>query len=143
MKYAILILLISCVACTSEKTCDQVDPNEAKAVLSNYFTAVENSDFEALVELSTSDFIIYEQGLIWNNDSLINAFQSNPNARYNYALKNFTVKTDCNSALIYYVNDGIISVADSSFTKSWTESASIRRINDTLKVEFIHSTAAK
>lgn len=111
--------------------------------MKDYFQALQSHEYEKLYELSTADYILFEQGLIWNNDSIINVFKKNAEVKYNYSLKEFNIKSDCNSAFVSYINYGVIERGDTTFKKNWTESASVRRVNGKLKLEFLHSSAMK
>ncbi len=60
----ILMFFISC-----QPTKD--DPENLKQVLVAYFEGVASKDLKKLNDVTTSDFILFEDGKVWNNDSLV------------------------------------------------------------------------
>ena len=63
--WAATLLLLA--ACHSGAHPD--DPALLQGVLTDYFAAIGTHDTAKLQALTTDDFILYEDGLVWNNDS--------------------------------------------------------------------------
>ncbi|MGB0524849.1 MAG: hypothetical protein ACPGJS_17885 [Flammeovirgaceae bacterium] len=139
--FALAFLLFACTP--KQESCKQVSSAEAEKVVKDYFIALQERDFEKLHALSTKDYILFDQGFIWNNDSIINVFLKKPTLKINYELKDFNTQTDCNSAFVSYLNYGVIHLGDTSYNKNWTESAAVRRVDGEVKLAFLHSTAMK
>jgi hypothetical protein len=46
------------------------DPSKLKSVLLDYFDGIKTNDLEKMNLNTTSDFLLFESGKVWNNDSL-------------------------------------------------------------------------
>lgn len=132
-------LLLSC------QTTIQTDaPETLKDVITNYYNAMESRDFNQMKEISTNDFIIYEDGKIWNNDSLIQLMKSMPDAKIAFKLDNFKINIDKLTGNMYYTNHGDITMNDTTtIGYDWLESATFKKIDGKWKLEFLHSTVKK
>ncbi|AUX44338.1 hypothetical protein SOCE26_058020 [Sorangium cellulosum] len=94
--------------------------------------------------LTTTDFLIYENGKILNNDSLIDIISGSPYTKVTYSFENFTINVDNNSGSIRYSNHGEFVKDDASvITRDWLESATFKKVGDEWKLDFIHSTVKK
>ncbi|AHM60804.1 hypothetical protein D770_12750 [Flammeovirgaceae bacterium 311] len=145
MKYLIIIFIILLAGCGNTTTeCEPVNTDQAKQVIVDYFRAISDKDFEGLKRLSTEDYILYEDGLVWSNDSLINSMKKMPQARIDYRFENFSFEADCNGVFVNYLNHGSVTVNDTSrIDINWVESAYVRKVDEQLKLDFLHSTVAK
>ncbi|MCR8667679.1 hypothetical protein NO995_08295 [Aestuariibaculum sp. M13] len=47
------------------------NPELLKKVLINYFDGIKTQDLDELNRLTTEDFVLFENDLIWTNDSLV------------------------------------------------------------------------
>ena len=120
------------------------DPEELKAVLTGYFDAIKTRDFEKMKDLSTEDFVLFEDGVVFNNDSLIKLITSMPNATADYKFDNFIINVDQNTGNMRYFNQGEFVINDTiHLTPNWLESATFKKIDNEWKLEFLHSTARK
>lgn len=146
MKNAALVLLIigglSLNSCQQNNETD--DPEKLKTVLVGYFDAIKMRDFDRMKDLSTADFVLFEDGVIFNNDSLINLVNSMPDAKVDYKFENFTINVDSRTGYMRYFNTGDFTMNDTiHMTINWLESATFRKIDDNWKLEFLHSTVRK
>jgi hypothetical protein len=138
-----ILLLVGC----SPKQCEKDDPKVVEQTILDYFKAISDGEFDKLNSISTIDLVLYEDGLIWNNDSLVQAVKGYldyfPGAEMSYQLENFDTKVDCNSARTKYINIGKLESPDTTINIKWTESATFIKENGIWKLEFIHSTPMK
>lgn len=139
---SIIVLLGLLVSC---QTTPKTDPPETlKNVLISYYDAMEARDFNQMKEISTTDFIIYEDGKIWNNDSLIQLMNSMPESIIEFTLDNFTINIDQQIGNMYYSNHGDVTMNDTTNVSfDWLESATFKKVDGTWKLEFLHSTVKK
>ena len=70
-----LIQVLFFSACQEKKE-DQAA--QLKDVLVGYFDGIETRDFKKMSALTTEDFIIYEDGVIFTNDSIFKMIESFP-----------------------------------------------------------------
>jgi hypothetical protein len=147
MRNLTIIILILLSGGCSQKECKKADPKEIDQIIVDYFKAISDNEFDKLYKLSTSDFILYENGVIWNNDSLIQAVKKRlsltPDSKTTYRFENFNTKVDCNSARTDYLNIGKRELRDTTFTIRWLESATFVKEDGKWKLEFLHSTRLK
>ena len=70
---SVIFAILQIVGC-SPKQCEKDNPKVVEQTLRDYYKAMSDREFEKLESLSTNDLVIYEDGLIWNNDSIAQAF---------------------------------------------------------------------
>src|ERR1700722_3574921 len=68
MKKIMILPLVICLAGLSNAQPTD-SPELLKKALTSYFTGIENKDFALMKAVTTDDFQLYEDGLVWNNDS--------------------------------------------------------------------------
>ncbi|MHA8088100.1 nuclear transport factor 2 family protein [Aquirufa sp. Wall-65K1] len=103
------------------------------------FSQVKESLFR---ENTTPDFVLYEAGMIWTNDTLALKIKGNPSA--NFERKNtFTfLKTEQKGdmAWVSYWNQAIIRREDKVRNVRWLESVVLVRQAGRWKIRMMHST---
>ncbi|MBP8790730.1 MAG: nuclear transport factor 2 family protein [Breznakibacter sp.] len=138
----IVAIFICCIGCNPNKGYDS--PEVLKQVVLDYFHAIENNDYRKMEELTTMDFILYEDGKIWNNDSLIDYIKKFPNSKISFTLKDFKINIDQSSGSMNYLNHADFSVNDTTqIVLNWIESACLIKQKDGWKMSFMHSTPQK
>lgn len=143
-KTSVIFLIIGVLFFYSCQQNKKDDPEKLKAVLTGYFDAIKTRDFKKMKDLSTEDFVLFEDGLIFNNDSLIKLITSMPNATADYQFDNFIINVDQNTGNMRYYNQGDFTINDTiHLTPSWLESATFKKIDNEWKLEFLHSTTRK
>ncbi|WP_437317682.1 nuclear transport factor 2 family protein [Sorangium sp. So ce385] len=136
-----LALIATLSACQPRKP---DSPEELKAVIVAYFDCISKKDFTRMKSLTTSDFIIYENGKVINNDGLIDIINKSPIAKATYSFDGFTINVDNASGNMRYSNHGEFVKDDASLTtRDWLESATFKKVGDEWKLDFIHSTVKK
>ncbi len=142
MKMKLIVfgfLFISLISCQQKMKKDS--PQELKKVISNYFDAIKSKDFETMKALVTDDFVLYENGKIWNNDSLIAFIDSLPGYQATFALKEFNITIDNYTGSMYYINNADFEFNDTTQLKfMWIESATFKKVDDKWEMNFLHST---
>jgi ketosteroid isomerase-like protein len=120
------------------------DPEKVKQVLPDYFDGIKTKDFQKMKDVTTVDFVLFEDGKVFNNDSLINLINSFPKYSVDYTFSEFNIAVDQEIAHIYYHNQGAFILNDTTHMNyKWLESASFRKVNDQWKMNFLHSTVKK
>ncbi len=143
MKRIILPLVLQIMILTCcQKPSD--DPEKLKAVLNGYFDGITTKDYQKLNDLTTEDFILYENGKVWNNDSLIKSISRYPNSTINYEFDNLKISVDQFSGSISYYNHGEFILNDTTRRNiNWVESATFRKVGSEWKMDFLHSSVRK
>ena len=144
MKYFSILLLIPFLLLSScqEKKTD--NPAQLETVLVGYFDGIKTKDFQKMRDLTTTDFVLYENGKVFNNDSIFKMIQSFPKYTAKYKFENLKINVDNNSGNIHYFNHGDFVFNDTIKVKvDWLESATFKKVDGKWKMDFLHSTVRK
>jgi Domain of unknown function (DUF4440) len=140
-----LILLIGLVlftSCQPEKKTE--DPEILKSILTEYFDGIKKRDITKMNAVTTTDFLLFEDGKVWTNDSLINIMNQFKSFEGSWKFDNMKVNIDDLSGDIVYFNHGDFVFNDTTKMQfDWIESATFRKIDGKWKMNFLHSTVRK
>jgi hypothetical protein len=137
--FAIALSQWSCVQNSAEE-----DSEGIKQVVNAYFDGVKTRDVKKLNAVTTDDFLLYEDGRVFNNDSLISVLKGFSSISGEFTLDNFRINVDDHIANMSYSNRGDLVFDDTTrATYYWLESASFKKINGVWKMDFLHSTVRK
>jgi len=146
MKYpfrcVLVLALVLLMGCRVNNSKD--NPEKLKKILVSYFEAIENKDFDKMKAVTTSDFVLYEMGRVWNNDSVLDNIKRNLPFTVKYRFDNLKVYVDNRSGDITYFNHADFTfddTAEQSF--DWIESATFRKDTEGWKMNFLHLTERK
>jgi len=117
------------------------DPEKLKKLVMNYFKGIENKDFELLKMLTTDDFVLFEDGSVWNNDSAFANIRRHIPFTVKYKLENFKIFVDNMSGDMTYFNHADFVFKDGGKESlDWIESATFRKTAKGWKMNFLHLT---
>ncbi len=120
------------------------DPEILKNILTDYFDGIKTQDLEKLNSLTTSDFVLFEDGVILTNDSLVKPIPNVKSFKGTWTFDNIKVNMDESSGDIVYFNHGDFIINDTIKKKiDWLESATFRKVDGKWKMNFLHSTVKK
>ena len=145
MKKILLILIVSAsvIACNQNQE-KKDDPEILKNILNIYFDGLKNSDIEKLNSITTKDFILFEDGKIWTNDSIISFQKQFTSMKGEWKFDKIKVNIDNESGDISYLNHGEFVINDTIKMKfDWVESATFRKVDGKWKMNLLHSTVRK
>ena len=112
--------------------------------ISNNFDGIKTQDLERLNSLTTSDFVLFEDGVIWTNDSLVTMKEKFSSFKGDWKFDNIRVNIDESSGDIVYFNHADFVFNDTIKMKiDWLESATFRKVDGKWKMNFLHSTVKK
>jgi hypothetical protein len=138
-----IFLAFTIIASCSQKRKAE-DPDGLKKVLTAYFDGIKNKDVNKMNSVTTSDFILLEDGKVWNNDSLINLINSFNSFQGTWTFDYMRINVDELSGDIVYLNHGDFIFNDTTKSKfDWVESATFRKIDGEWKMNLLHSTVKK
>ena len=115
------------------------DPERLKQVLLTYFDGIRDKDFEKMTRATTNDFVLYEMGRVWNNDSVFKEMTKYPYSVL-YTFDNFRVNVDAASGHMTYYNHGEFVFDDTKQSFDWIESAAFKKTETGWKMYFLHIT---
>ena len=120
------------------------DPEILKKILTDYFDGIKTQDLEKLNSLTTSDFVLFEDGVIWTNDSLVTMKEKFSSFKGDWKFDKIRVNIDESSGDIVYFNHADFVFNDTIKMKiDWLESATFRKVDGKWKMNFLHSTVRK
>lgn len=142
MKKPILLLLLQVnvfAACNfSNKTAEE---EKIKKVVTAYFKAIQSNNFEQMKANATPDYLLFESGKVWNNDSLWIEIQKFKDVSIEFKQSNHHFEINDRLALVSYFNHGDIYQKDSLMrVEDWIESAALKKVDGQWKISFLHST---
>lgn len=144
----ILVLLLSSISLTAQTgPAKSFSPTELEVneTVIKFFDALSELDAVKLKQQVTTDFMLLEDGAVWNTDSLSKYFE--PMKKLNIIRENKfnfvkTVVTDQTGWTAYY-NRADMKIGQKQLAKDWLESAVLIKENGTWKIKLLHSTIIK
>ncbi len=133
-----LVIVSALYACTEPNKKD--DPEKLKAVLVDYFDGIKSKDLKKMNKNTTADYLLFEGGKVWDNDSLWAALDFK-NRKIEFRLDSFRIHVDNESGHISYFNHEDVYTND-TLTKiiECIENATFRKEGGTWKIDFLQST---
>jgi lysophospholipase L1-like esterase len=118
------------------------DSANLQRLIEAYFDGVASKSFVTLDSVVTRDFSIYENGKVWNNDSVFHNIQYNQPFSVKFTLTDFHIFTDTRSGEVRYHSRADFVVRDTvKFTLNFLETATFRKTGAGWKISLIHVTA--
>ena len=152
MKNYLFLLLIS----IGTLGFGQSQEKELEALVQNFFEEVfSNLNVEKLDDYVTPDFMLFEDGEIWEKpkvasvvQQLKDQFNSEENKKNTFkrinSFKFIRSKIDGNTAWVYYENFADFTMNGASISKMhWLESVNFTKTPQGWKMSFMHSTIVK
>jgi len=144
MKTIIILTIILGLGLLTNCEQKKDDPEILKKILTEYFDGIKTQDLAKLNSLTTSDFVLFENGAIWTNDSLVTLKEKFSSFNGDWKLDFISVNMDKSSGDIVYFNHGDFVYNDTiKIKKNWLESATFRKVDGKWKMNFLHSTVRK
>lgn len=140
----IFLVLVGLLFSACQQSAKTDDPENLKTVLTEYFNGIKTKDFQKMKDLTTNDFVLFEDGKVFNNDSLFKMINSFPKYTVEYTFDNMKINIDNKIGNMKYFNRGDFVMMDTMhMTYNWLESATFKKVDNTWKLEFLHSTVRK
>jgi len=109
-----------------------------RRLVGDFFRCIEEKDTVKLRQITTADFVLYEMGRVWNNDSGIANIRRNLPFTVKYQLSDFVIHVDEHSGDARYFNHADFVFDDTSRQSfDWVESATFRKEAGTWKINFL------
>src|ERR1035438_7059310 len=115
MKIGILFIAVLLgLSASCQQTNQKGNREQLKSVLMDYFNGIKTKDFQKMKDVTTSDFLLYENGKIFNNDSLVNMLNSFSKFKAEYKFDNFRINVDNTIGNMSYTNHGEFIINDTT-----------------------------
>ena len=120
----------------------QKEKDSIEASISKFFDGLSEIDANKLKAYTTDDFILLENGHLWNMDTLVSKMSDPKNAGIKRVNKFQFIKTEQNGnmAWVSYHNTADFSLNEKKQTVNWLESAVLGKENGRWKIKLLHST---
>lgn len=120
----------------------QKEKDSIEGSIAKFFDGLSLLDAAQLRAYATDDFILLENGHVWNMDTLVNKMSIPKNAGMKRVNKFQFIKTEQteNIAWVSYHNTAEFSLNESQQTIHWLESAVLKKEDGRWKIKLLHST---
>lgn len=139
-KIAILLFLL---LVSSTTTYSQKDSVEASVI--SFFDGLAELDATKLKAWTTADFLLLEDGEVWNMDTLISMIAPMKGRNFKRVNRFSFIATEQKGdiAWVSYHNTAVFTVNERQQTRDWLESAVLVRQEGRWKIKLLHSTRKK
>lgn len=142
-KLNILTVLLGLLLLTNCKA-KKDDPEILKNILVEYFDGIKTKDLAKLNSLTTKDFVLFEDGVIFTNDSLVKPNPYVKSFQGTWTFDHIKINIDESSGDVVYYNHGEFIYNDTIKRQvDWLESATFRKVDGEWKMNFLHSTVRR
>lgn len=126
----------------NSKSFCQKEKDSIEASISRFFDGISEIDADKLKAYATEDFILLEDGHLWNMDTLVNKISTRKNSGIKRVNKFQFIKTEQNEniAWVSYHNTADFSLNEKQQTVNWLESAVLKKEDRRWKIKLLHST---
>lgn len=123
----------------------QQDKEKIEAAITTFFDGISEIDGAKMKNQATADFILLEDGKIWNLDTLITNISIRKNTNIKRVNQFNFIRTEQSGkvAWVSYYNTAEFSLNEKRQTVKWLESAVLAKENGTWKLKLLHSTKLK
>jgi len=120
----------------------QKEKDSIETTIAKFFDGLAEIDANKLKANATDDFLLLENGHVWDMDTLINKMNDPKNAGIKRVNKFQFIRTEQNGniAWVSYHNTADFSLNEKKQTVNWLESAVLRKDNGGWKIKLLHST---
>jgi hypothetical protein len=139
-----IVLVVGALTVAFRPNHSNDDPEKLQKVLTGYFDGIANKDTALMRRITTADFVLYEDGAYWNNDSAFMNIRRNMPFTVKYTFGKFKTYVDTRSGDIIYNNHAdFVFRNDQKVSLDWIESATFRKVNGEWKMNFLQATLKK
>lgn len=137
----LLFIFTSCQTENNNKSLSESEEEKVEETLKTFFNSISNYNYEGIREVTSDDFILIENGPVWNTEKFINFIkQFESDATFSYEFSFIQTSVEGSTAWMVYKNNGIMNMDDQQRHFDWTESAVFSKENDQWKIKLLHST---
>jgi hypothetical protein len=134
---ALLVTLSSCQS--GDDT--QAKKEELQKIITDYFNALSKKDTIALRSLTTSNFVLFDEGVVYNNQTAVKAMAERKPFKVSFVFDSVNVHMDKKDASVYYFRKADYVLDDTAhMSAKFLESATFNKEDGKWKLRFLHST---
>ena len=144
MKASLLVALITASLFSCQGASDDERKEELKSVLHDFYTAMAKKDIQKMNELTTTDFVFWDEGKVYNNQSAVASVEPIGAFTATFRLDSLHSHIDKTNASAYcYREADFIIGGTASPSMKYFESATFRKEGGKWKLRFLHSSERK
>ncbi len=143
MKKILFLLVLTGFWACSQKMEQKENHKLIDELLHQFVTAVQEFNYEEMERLTNDDFIIYENGSVWNTKEFFNALEGFQDVKINYNIDKLNIIVDNNTAHAQFINHGTFVYPDTTIHLNFIESSTFVKENGNWTIKFYHSTHLK
>ena len=137
---SLTILLVSFCSCSSGDD-TAAKKEELKKVLEDYFTAFSKEDTVTLRSLTTSNFVLFDDGIVYSTETAISALRKRKPFKITTTIDSMNIHMDKKDASAYYFRKADFVFDDTvRMQGKFLESATFNKEGDKWKLRFLHSS---
>ena len=144
-RFFLFLTIIFCFQVS--KAQPENDKQSVNETIVKFFEGFSNRDINTIKKYSTHDFLLLEDAMNWNIDTIAKRFEQLKASGINFIRVNSFdfIRTEIkdNTAWVAYYNTANISRADKKVTIKWLESAVLVRQGKEWRIQMMHSTPEK
>src|SRR6476620_1360834 len=139
MKKMICLLLV--ILFCEVSSYSQQEKDSIEASVSRFFDGLSEINSDKLKAFATSDFVLLEDGQVWNMDTLVTKMGTkNPNIKRVNKFEFIRTEQQGIMAWVSYHNTADFSMNEKQQTVKWLESAVLKKEGGRWKLKLLHST---
>jgi hypothetical protein len=125
-------------------SCDSGDDTpakkeELKKILTDYFNALAAKDTVALNSLTTSNFVVFNQGTAYDNKATIHAMSEKKSFKVTCTFDSLNIHMEKRNASAYYFRNASFTFDDTVVHAGFLESATFNKEDGKWKLRFLQS----
>jgi SnoaL-like domain len=143
IKLLLILIVIGLLSCHLDAG-NQTRKDDLKNVLASYYEAMAKKDLQKMNTLTTSNFVMYDEGTIYNNESAVRSVEQLPPFTATFAFDSINANIDKINASAYYLRKADFTMGDGGhMPMRFLESATFRKEDGKWKLRFLQSSVRK
>jgi SnoaL-like domain len=142
-KLLFIVIIATIYSCRSGSNV-QSKKEELKNVWIAYYDALAKKDIQKLKTLTTGNFVMYDEGVIYNNETAVKAIEGMGAFTASFKFDSLNVHIDKVNASAYCIREAIFTINDTTHPPvRFLESATFSKVDGDWKLRFLHSSILK
>jgi ketosteroid isomerase-like protein len=143
IKALMLYAMLLAASCASDNDTPE-KKEELKKIIADYYNALTNRDTVALKDLTTDNFVLWDDGVIFTNQTAIKAISGGKSFKATFSFDSLNIHMDKRNASVYYFKNAEFVFNDTiHMPAKFLESATFNKEGNKWKLRFLQSSPRK
>ena len=144
-SFLFMLLFIVASFCLKAQTQNSSEQAKVNQAVNKFFDGIAALDTKMMEQYTTKDFILLEDGAVWNMDTLTNKLSPLKTMSFSRTNHLDFIQTEIkgSTAWVAYNNTADMSVSGQTMNVQWLESAVLVKEGKDWKIKMLHSTPLK